>query len=100
MFEIILLILGGASDRKYNRQRAYYGFILEFSPDKEAWAQIGVMTNARSDHGVSNVNYEDFKDVCTAATKITLTTTTTTITITSTTTTTMAVTKLSIQCLF
>ena len=50
-------ILGGV---KYTE----YDFILEFSPDSEAWAQIGVMTIARSAHGVANVNFEDFKDVC------------------------------------
>ena len=45
-------------------QQTYYDFILEFSPDTEAWTQVGVMTRATAAHGVANVNFEDFKDVC------------------------------------
>ena len=61
------MILGGSSDREYNRPKAYYNFILEFNPDTEAWAQVGVMTSVRADHGVAIVNLEDFKDACTAS---------------------------------
>ena len=42
----------------------YYDFILEFSPDTEAWTQIGVMASGLAAHGVANVNFEDFQDAC------------------------------------
>ena len=59
------LFLGGASDRSFNEPETYYDSILEFNPDTKAWAQIGAMTRPRSHHGVTIVNFEDFKSVCT-----------------------------------
>ena len=59
-YAFIFKIFIGGSDY----QQTYYDFILEFSPDTEAWTQVGVMTRATAAHGVANVNFEDFKDEC------------------------------------
>ena len=58
-------ILGGASGRRYNQTETYYDSILEFNKSTRSWAQIGAMTRPRAYHGVTNVNLEDFKSVCT-----------------------------------
>ena len=59
-YALIFKIFIGGSDY----QQTYYDFILEFSPDTEAWTQVGVMTSATAAHGVANVNFDDFKDEC------------------------------------
>ena len=59
VFILLIVFLGGS-----DYQQTYYDFILEFSPDTEAWAQIGVMASALAAHGVANVNFEDFQDAC------------------------------------
>ena len=57
--------LEGASDRSFNEPETFYDSILEFNPDTKVWAQIGVMTRPRAHHGVTIVNFEEFKSVCT-----------------------------------
>ena len=64
-FDLISILLGGASDRSFNVPETFYDSILEFNPDTKVWAQIGVMTRPRAHHGVTIVNFEEFKSVCT-----------------------------------
>ena len=38
--------------------------ILEYSESEEGWTTIGQMSTARSQHAVSIVDYDNFKDYC------------------------------------
>ena len=38
--------------------------ILEFRPDTEKWSLAGRMLEARYQHAVSTINFEDVRDVC------------------------------------
>ena len=63
---LIHIFFKGGSDYKGSiSEQTFYDFILEFNPETETWAQIGVMTSGRAAQGVAIVNFEDFKDVCT-----------------------------------
>ena len=57
---LYIVFLGGSN----GNQTLYYDSILEFSPDTEAWTQIGVMASGQAGHSVANVNFEDFQDAC------------------------------------
>ena len=41
-----------------------YDEILEFCPDTEEWSLAGRMIEARNQHAVSTINFEDVRDVC------------------------------------
>ena len=38
--------------------------ILEYDPETKKWTKISTMSEARSDHAVSVVNYSDFANFC------------------------------------
>ena len=42
----------------------YTDEILEFRPDTEEWSLAGRMIQARSNHAVSTINFEDVRDHC------------------------------------
>ena len=56
-----LYLLSGGED-----ERIYYADILDFSDSEgeEKWTRVGEMSKARGDHGVSVVDFVDFKDHC------------------------------------
>ena len=49
----------------YTRNSPYqYDEILEFRPDTEDWSLAGHMREARSEHAVSTINFEDVYLYC------------------------------------
>ena len=64
-FSYTYFFKGGSNYNGSISEQTFYDFILEFNPETETWVQIGVMTSGRAAQGVANVNFEDFKDVCT-----------------------------------
>ena len=44
---------------------SYLDSILSWSPDTESWSQAGVLTTARSGHGVTEVSLAAVEDYCT-----------------------------------
>ena len=50
---------GGQDETRYTMND-----ILEYDPETEKWTQIGTMREARDDHAVSVVKYEDYAEWC------------------------------------
>ena len=42
----------------------YHDSVLKFDPASLVWQQVGVMRQARSEHGISVVKVADIQDYC------------------------------------
>ena len=54
---------GGYKDVDFDVD-AYYDDVLKFDDNTKTWIQVGILPDARSNHAVAVVNFEDVVNQC------------------------------------
>ena len=59
-----LILIGGYDGSLAGYDESYLNTILEYDITGDSYTEIGTMIQARDDHAVSVVKYEDFSEWC------------------------------------